>query len=1824
MVTARERDSLNQILRASSQSKSCQAEWIFLNTDLAIQESLSARDLARRANCLASVIAALSPRGTPALLVYDEGPDFLVAFFACLECGLIPIPIAPWRRRTAQSAKVICSNSGSRLALTSQLLSDPVRETLKELNVSVMATDSIDSKEQSFYSSVSGGFDIAYVQYTSGSTSAPRGVAISHTNVIANLRAIDEAFQHTPGSVIVSWLPHFHDMGLVYGLLQPLYSGCRCYLMSPQQFAQRPMRWLRAISRFKGTHSGAPNFAYETCFHRISSEECVDLDLRSWDVAFNGSERVRSETMRRFSEKFGAYGFRNSSFAPSYGLAEATLKVTSSRRGRGPQHLTVSRKAMELGQLSTSTDPNDSYVVVSSGSVGEGTEVIIVDPDSRVCLRNEQIGEIWVRGYAVARGYWRQTRATRDVFEAELEDRPGQKYLRTGDLGFLANGQLFVTGRIKEIIIIRGRNYYPEDIEGSARKTHPALGGCLGAAFAVESAAGHEGLCVIHEVRMHTGLILDDVIRAIRSDIARDHEIRPDAVVLVRAGTLPRTSSGKVKRIECRERWLSKTMAVVASDAIGESRSACATTFRRAEWQDTDLDRAGETIKKLLVELVSEVIGLEIRAVDPEVPLVAQGIDSLGAAQLSMRICSELGIEVAVSEILSEVSVSQLVVQLTERPTQKLMSHPREAPRPDELRPSREQERFWRLSQANPNRSAYNLCASFPLTGRVRIERLELAVNNAFERHEPLRTRFADENGHLRIEVDPKPIATIERLDLRGLPDTDKSAALARKILEIAESPFHLNVGPLCRVALIQIAEDEFRLVLAAHHAAADGLSILLLAREICGRYESSSMGSDDTAGSSPSYRDYAQGQIVQKQDALGQLDLNFWREELGKSVASLQLPGSTDLASNSFTIEHLRIELTSTQTQMLNQFARALPTTRFAVLLAAYAVFLFNLSGQTEIAIGIPAARRHGLERNNLIGPFALPLPVRIDLAGNPSMAELTRRVASSLGSVLDHQDTPADRISELVRAAQKNGRGGWVQAMLGYLRDDSGTQRFGDITLGSVELHVQPSDVDLFVTLVESRASIRGLFSYRSDRFSAQTVGSWLNIFRAVLQELLENPNKPVRDLTPLSGVEQAQSDFQKAEGRLVIAATFSADQVAEALEFWMKELKLGLRVRLGPYNQPFQTLLDPLGCFASSRPGGMNILLLKLDDWLNSDSSSNLSDGQQMSRGSALVTEFQDALASAVHAGRGPDILMFCPGPPREDPNPSLAGWILKSEQTLTASASVLGVSVLGSTEASSACSVESFYDHETERLAHLPYTREYCAALATTIARRIYSIKVGPRKVLVIDCDETIWRGFCGESGPQDVSIDACCERLQHFVVAQQRDGMLICLCSKNEEMRVLDAFSAHPEMPLQLEHVVSWRINWERKSANLRSMAHELGFELASFIFIDDDPFECAEVKTNCPDVLVLQWPQDDSGFELLAHTWSFDRLQVTEEDRIRTAQYRQNAARKQMELKSVGLRDFLAGLNTTAELQPMRIEHVDRASQLTLRVTQFNTSNIKRSQQEFHALLASPVHRCFILWVQDRFGDYGTSGLIVVSVTSRFHVESMVMTCRVLGKGVERQMLFQLAGIAGDAGFTEIELEWKPTQRNTRLRLMLEQITGVSCATATVCRIDVGKLRRLEIMDWNETEFVEVPSQLAHRIEAGVDPATLVKIATDLTSAEAVVRQLRRSRESAIARPFAIPRTGIERALAAIWRDLLKHQQVGLDDNFFDLGGDSLLAMQVVSRVHSLYGIDLPVEVFFASSATLEAVAQSLEGMLMSSLDFDRMKFVLRAMEQTE
>ncbi|MGZ4135548.1 MAG: AMP-binding protein, partial [Tumebacillaceae bacterium] len=710
-------ETLVDLLRMRAEEQADRRAFAFLTEDEEVH--LTYAELDRKARALGTQLQKLGQVGDRALLLYQPGIDYLVAFFGCLYAGLLAVPAYPPRLNGSMDRlQAIVSDSEATIALTSAAILSKVEGRFADAPglgaLTWVETDSLSEEmSDAWQQPLIDTNTLAFLQYTSGSTSLPKGVMLTHGNLLHNLQLIHESFGTTPESECVIWLPPYHDMGLIGGILSPLYTGFPVTLMSPFAFMQRPLLWLETISKKGATLSGGPNFAYDLCVQKITAEQKATLDLSQWKTAFTGAEPVRQDTLDRFVEAFAECGFTREAFYPCYGLAEATLFVTGGQQEATPIVQAFAGEALEEHRvLEGDRQEPGARTLVGCGHVrAQHQQVLVVDPQSLLPVAEDQVGEIWVSGPSVAQGYWKRPEQTEETFRAQLATGEGP-FLRTGDLGFLRAGELYITGRLKDLIIIRGRNYYPQDLEYTVQDCHVALRPGCGAAFSVE-VEGEERLVIVQEVeRAHRKSNLDEVVMQIREKVAQEHELQVHAVVLIKPASSPLTSSGKIQRHACKERFLNGTLDVMASHSLHvqaeeamrelsqvagmqddfglgragvESADAMKEVSQVAGLQDDfgsnrvtldlnpavlqslEAEKRQSALASYLLQQMAQILKMSPSRIDAQKPVTSYGLDSLMAVELRNVIEEQFAVVLPLVDFLDGPSVEQLAAEVLKR-----------------------------------------------------------------------------------------------------------------------------------------------------------------------------------------------------------------------------------------------------------------------------------------------------------------------------------------------------------------------------------------------------------------------------------------------------------------------------------------------------------------------------------------------------------------------------------------------------------------------------------------------------------------------------------------------------------------------------------------------------------------------------------------------------------------------------------------------------------------------------------------------------------------------------------------------------------------------------------------------------------------------------------------------------------------------------------------------------------------------------------------------------------------------------------------------------
>ena len=1136
--------------------------------------------------------------GERVLLSFPPGIDFLRAFLACLWARVVAVPVVPPRtRRQVPRILAVASDCGPRALLTSTDLESRLRNLVGDAPqlaecqwwaLEPAGAQGVDSKGSDSKSSDSRGVledpkagDVAFLQYTSGSTASPKGVRVTHANLMANEQAIQRAFGLHDGSVVVGWLPAYHDMGLIGQLLQPIYVGCRSVILSPADFLQRPSRWLEAIHRYRGTVSGGPNFGYALAVERITAEDREGWDLSCWEVAFNGAEPVRPATLEAFADAYEPYGFRRQSFLPCYGLAEATLLVSGHRSADGPRYVELDPGALEQGQIEAA-DGGAGRRMVSCGRSADEVRVAVVDPESGRRLAPGHVGELWVAGPSVAQGYWNRAEESAATFEGRL-DGDARRYLRTGDLGFLDGDELFVTGRGRDLIIQRGRNLYPQDIEMTVAQSHEGLVFGKTAAFTVPSTATGgagtgEHLVVVQELARSDRSDPRDIAASARRAVSEVHEVLLHDLVLIRVGTLPITTSGKVRRRTTRQLYLEDGLHVVARPTLGSMTSVgSATSGDSASLEERvesapplpppalETTPASEWPGLLLEDLrhrAAQLLGVPVTAVDAARPLTALGLDSLRALRLAGELERAWGFAVPVDVLLDSEDSRALVDAVLDSvgatpvpPIDRVETHgdPRLLPL------SQGQGAMWFHHRLAPESAADQLAFALRIEAGLDADRLGAALEALVALHPALGATFEEVDGEPHQRLGAPAGIDYAFVDL-GVTDGvgQDSEALRRWLSDEAWRPFDLTSGPGFRVRLVACTEDAAAsgtggaasrtgrvLLLVAHHIVTDFWSLAILFQDL-GRLYGGGGTAVESVDSTAAY-----GAALGRRRALleglrGEELWDFWRSTLEGVPTDLELPTDRPRpAVRSFRGGSRRSRL-SVDSAAVPALARRLGVTPFVVLEAAFQAWLYRMCGQREFIVGSPYLGRSSLGEERLVGYWVDTLPLVATVHGAADFASLVRRNRGTVAAALAHGEMPLSLLVERLQPVRDPSRPPLVQVLFGVQASPPGAPPalaglavgrpgialdLAGIPAKSLDLERRSAQLDLSMTLAlvpDGEAGEEAFWTsleFAADLFDGSTAERFASSFDTLLRAAVAHPERALDDLPVLTEDERRQ---------------------------------------------------------------------------------------------------------------------------------------------------------------------------------------------------------------------------------------------------------------------------------------------------------------------------------------------------------------------------------------------------------------------------------------------------------------------------------------------------------------------------------------------------------------------------------------------------------------------------------------------------------------------------------------------------------------------------
>ena len=1125
------------------------------------------------------------------------------------------------------------------------------------------------------------------------------------------------------------------------------------------------------------------------------------------------------------------------------------------------------------------------------------------------------------------------------------------------------------------------------------------------------------------------------------------------------------------------------------------------------------------------------------------------------------------------------------------------------------------QQSLWFLHRLSPQSPSYNVAASCRVLSEIDTDALLSAFEKIAGRHPVLKTTYhlSEDSQEPFQKIHDKINISFNHIDASGWNEK----VLKEKVESYYKIPFDLESGPVFRINLFTFNRTSHIFLLTVHHIACDALSLKIILNEFKEIYDAEIKGATLSLPLPVmSYFDYQnqQKRIVNSDE--GDRLLSFWKNKLHNIPQKLDLPTDFERPKiQTYAGSSCFFNIEEPLYSELKNLTKETGATLYSILLSVYQVLLAKYSGQNDIPVGTPAFGRLKKEYYSTCGYFINPVVIRTVYDDSMSFREYINKNKKNIFETLEHQDYPFPLLVEKLGIERNPAFSPAFQVLFNLINkkvlgcaadflcpaEESEPVSFDALKILPFPISQQEGQYDQTLEIIDTEKKLFCVLKYNTDLFRPEKAGRITADFKNLLRGVVNDPERSINEyLEKISALVKKGDKNVSPKLKIAVSATFTIELVEDALNFWMRKLDINPEIVFTPYNQVFQQLLDPAGIFAKNSRG-VNLVFIRFDDWLGTDISSIVASGELpdscIENLRHNIDEFHKALESSSKLSSTSYIVLICPSSPDLLSLSNYGNAVSAFEDKVIKKLNGMsGVYPVASGEILSSYPVDQYYEPMGENVGHIPYTQEFFTAVSTMAARKIFNIRNKPFKVIAVDCDNTLWSGVVGEDGPLGVRIDEDKKWFHQFLIDQYSKGMLICLCSKNVESDVWELFDRNPDMLLKRDHIAAVKINWSPKSQNLQILARELNLGPDSFIFIDDNPIECAEVQAACPEILTIQLPDASADIKhLFENIWVFDHLKVTEEDKKRSDFYKKDREREEFLKETSDFSDFIKGLNLKIDLEEMKKSQVQRFAQMTQRINQFNLSTIRRTESDVEKLSRDGDVFCHTVTVKDRFGDYGLVGAMISrKMENSLDVDSLLLSCRALGKGVEHKMLSHLGKLAKDQGLEKVSLHYSPTKKNIPIRDFLSSV-AVEYRSET----EDGSLYNIPANAAAEIEFIPVSEQSKDKGKTATDKKTvkssgesrtdladlLMKIAVDFSDVRQIHGAVYFNKNSI--EKSGLPDSGqtseISSKIMSVWAEVLHADNVGINDNFFEIGGKSVLIPLIIIQLKKRFDIDISI-----------------------------------------
>lgn len=1665
-------------------------------------------------------------------LLFEHGIDMIVGTIGALKACKIYVPCDPsypekrliYMLENSEAELIVTNNANNELA---QKLASKTSGAMRILNIDDNCNAALDIEIEREEKADR----IAYLLYTSGSTGTPKGVMQSHKNVLHFIKNYIQRFDITQKDKMTLFSAFGHDAA-VMDIYSSLLSGATLYPLNirRQINIEELYKWL-AEEQISIWHS-VPTL-YRFFVSSLDGEE----KLNSLRYIVLGGESVLEQDVAKFRKLSDHAALVN-----LYGQSESSFNST---------------------QIIASVE---AFAGINLGEPISDIKMYVLNKRNKEAAVLSA-GEIVIASDYLALGYWKDETKTEKAFESHPEF--GRIY-RTGDMGRLTeDGVIEYLGRNDFQIKIRGYRVELEEIENCLLK-HEAVKEA--AVIGKEDSKGNKYICGYFA---SDGELSVSDLREFTSKELPDYMI---PAYFTRLDKLPLTGTGKIDRAALKE-----VKETVTSEKLYEAPR--------------------NEIEEKLVGMWQEVLGIEKVGINDS--FFELGGHSLNAVSLIGKIHKTMNVEVSLKEIFKAPTIKGLS-EYIENLGESQYFNIEAAEKRDYYEISSAQRRMYVLQQMEPDTISYNMPGVLVMEGELEVEQLKSAMAEIVKRHEALRTSFKWEG----IEVVQ---VVYEEVDFEVAYKDGAEEEIDAEIKSFIK-PFDLSCAPLLRVQLVKVKPDKYILMYDMHHIISDGASIAILVNEFVELYQKKTL-----TGLRLQYKDYVTWQNKPENKEKIEQQGKYWLDLLNGEIPLLAMPLDYERKENiSYAGDTVYFEIENSIVEKLKKIAQKENITMNMLLLSCYNILLSKYSGQEDIIVGSLVSNRNHSDLSCVMGAFINYLPIRSNINKEISIKAFLQSQKNTIALAYNKHEYPFDKIVESIGYKAEIGRNPIFDTMLIYHNefDRKIDIKIDKLNISQYEFSTPTATLDFKLDIYMDKGDILKCYmEYKTDLYKEETMTQLLKHYEMVLESVAKESEAEISDIQIFSQRQQNEIENKRmgnitglSEVTLTVAATFTGEPIEAYVKWWCEKNGVKVKIQFAPYNQVFQELLDAESM--TSQNTGINLLMLRFEDWIR-DSKDNEQEQKQI-----LENQYDKLIESiksrSTHALT---IIGYFPVANYLGLSEEIIDIIEKLYKKMVDEiGSLEGISILDFTSTAVLYGIKETFDPVRDKTGHMPFSDAYYAAIGTMTSRKICAIRRNPFKVIAVDCDNTLWSGICGEDGALSVKIEAPYVALQKLLIQKYEEGMLVVLCSKNNEADIWEVFEKNPDMLLKKEHLAGWKINWRTKSENVKQLAEEMNLGIDSFIFIDDNPTECLDMMRNNPQVLTLQIPENPQQIgQYLKHVWAFDKEKVTKEDKMRTKLYQVERQRKEIQSSNFTLDEFLKELKLKVYINDMKKEQISRVSQLTQRTNQFNLSTIRRTEEEIEALYNNPNTKCWTIEVEDKFGEYGLTGVVVLENRGEgLFMDTFLLSCRVLGRGIEAAIIAELGSYCKKEGISRLEADYYKTKKNQMVADFLEknnwqktqegsqhtkyelQVGNIEASIAHIeCSFGKPSQHKSEEAVVSHIEsYNTVQAEAVAALDEVIENNWQINIENEeellhsnyLLPLHYCTGQLllelptNENKENSIKHEnYEAPRNPLEEKLVKQWEEILKADGIGINDNFYDVGGNSFTLLTLHSKIDALY-----------------------------------------------